>query len=75
MAQYTAVQYLIQQINNIFGHDRINVDQAIQLMNVTNTAMKIEKEQIIKAHGDQYDGEMDEIRTGERYYQETYKAN
>lgn len=71
MAKYTAVQYLVQQVNNVFGHDRITVDQALQLMNVTEEAKRMEREQIAQAW-DLGRRDVDYPADGQAYYEETY---
>lgn len=73
MAKYTAVEYLIQQVNNVFGHDRITVDQALQLMNVANEAKRMEREQIIQARGSGIEATVKGYSiSNEDYYEETY---
>jgi hypothetical protein len=80
MAQQTAIDWLIEQINNdayqiAFGQTYVSIELIEQ-------AKAMEKEQIIKAHGTKYNGRLKndgqlvfgEI-TGEQYYSENYESN
>jgi ribosomal protein S19 len=78
----TAVEWLISVLahNDILDHNKVSSNK--QLYNLyrrlKNQAKAMEKEQIIKAHGNKKRmtptvGNYLETYTGEQYYKETYK--
>ena len=70
MAQQTAVEWLITQVNSeqyqiAFGQTYISIDLIEQ-------AKQMEKEQIIDAHYQGYRNDIGTTEVSEQYYNETY---
>ena len=78
----TAVEWLVEQILDVPLDDSTNaahLKEYVCKISVFNQALEMEKEQIIKAHGIQTFKSIKQgidfwdIKTGEQYYNETYK--
>ena len=77
--QQTAVDFAFDQLSSenllgIFTHD-----QMTRVMEILEQSNKMFKEQIVKAHGIQFDYSYSQIDpkkiTGEQYYEQTYGGN
>lgn len=74
MKQQTAVEHFLQILQVNFPNETYDMfgNNKSLLLESLEQAKQIEKKQIIKAHGDRYDREVDEIISGEQYYYINY---
>jgi len=70
MAQQTAVDFIIKSIKDR-NEDGFRLVGSF-LNPILEQAKQMEKKQIVKAHGDRYDRDVDEIISGEQYYYINY---
>jgi hypothetical protein len=72
MSKQTAVNFLLEEFNEILRNVNFTVMQALILKDAVEEAREMEKEQIMEAFED--GNEQGFIcKTGEEYYNETYK--
>lgn len=71
MKQQTAVGWLKKELEDYGSSSHLNLDWET-FDELCKQAKQMEKEQILNAHGDKYDGDIDEVIIGEQYYNETY---
>ena len=72
MSKQTAVQYLLEEFNEIIGPVSFTVTQDLFIRDAVIKAKEMEKEQIIDAF-DEGNSNGFIIKCGEQYYNETYK--
>ena len=65
----TAVQWLVEQLENHNGVTRPAFENVIQ------QAKEMEKEQIIEAFNQSWHDRMNPYKTADKYYKETYESN
>jgi hypothetical protein len=72
MSKQTSVDFLIEEFSAIFGKVNFTAMQGLLMKDAVEKAREMEKEQIIEAFED--GNEQGFIcKTGEQYYNETYK--